>query len=297
MSDRRKFFAPGRTPGSRSCDVPGVAPEQPRIDDSAAESLLRGKRPVHLDGPETERILAFLGEVRALGSGPAPAPTGLLAALLEDGTAGVGVGAIDPAPAPRRRAGRTLPARVAAGVTVALLSVTGAAAADVLPQPIQDGVSDAYETVSPLDLPDSADNRADQAPDVEERVADARDGGVADRDRPDGGRDETVVTVVSTSPSARPARTPSPAPAQPSGRPSTPGQQGLDRANETPAQGSAPTVLPSPSRRPVQPGAAASTRPTPRPSPAGAATLRPAAEQAERPPRLPAPAGRRAAER
>lgn len=274
----RKVLLAGRTPTGENCDAPGMAHKRPPIDDAAADALLRGKLPAHVDSADVEHLAAFLDDVRALAQSPAPAPTGLLAALMESGIAGVGVTAHSPHPTVSRRPsrGQAIAAKAVAGVTVALVSVTGAAAADVLPQTVQDQVSDAFETVTPLELPDSADNRSTSAPDIEERVADARDDGVADRS-PAGAGGPADVPAVGATPSGRPSHAsqgkPSPLP---TGRPSSPGQQGLDRANDTPARGHAPTALPSPSRRPATPGAQATTHPSPRSSAAATRPARPA---------------------
>lgn len=48
-------------------------------------------------------------------------------------------------------------AKSAVGAAVAVATVTGAAAADVLPEPVQDTVAAVVEGVSPLEVPDSTD--------------------------------------------------------------------------------------------------------------------------------------------
>jgi hypothetical protein len=48
-------------------------------------------------------------------------------------------------------------AQAASGAGVVLVVLTGAGAADVLPEPVQDTVATVVETVSPLELPDSGD--------------------------------------------------------------------------------------------------------------------------------------------
>ncbi|HLM07561.1 MAG TPA: hypothetical protein VK402_20475 [Blastococcus sp.] len=50
-----------------------------------------------------------------------------------------------------------------AGLGIAVAGVTGAGAAGILPGPVQDGVAAAIESVTPFDLPDSADDRATEA--------------------------------------------------------------------------------------------------------------------------------------
>jgi hypothetical protein len=52
-------------------------------------------------------------------------------------------------------------AQVATGVGITVAGVTGAGAAGVLPGAVQDGVASAIETVTPFDLPDSADDVAE----------------------------------------------------------------------------------------------------------------------------------------
>lgn len=80
-------------------------------------------------------------------------------------------------------------AKAGAGLTVVALSVTGAgAAANVLPEPAQNGVANAIEAVSPLDIPggkaeekknDVAESEENENNDFGERVStDAKDGGV-----------------------------------------------------------------------------------------------------------------------
>jgi len=49
--------------------------------------------------------------------------------------------------------------QVTAGVGIAVVGLTGAGAAGVLPGAVQDTVAAAVETVSPFDLPDSGDVR------------------------------------------------------------------------------------------------------------------------------------------
>jgi hypothetical protein len=58
-------------------------------------------------------------------------------------------------------------AQVTAALGIAVAGVTGAGAAGVLPGAVQDGVARAVESVSPFDLPDSADDRGVPAVETE----------------------------------------------------------------------------------------------------------------------------------
>jgi hypothetical protein len=59
-------------------------------------------------------------------------------------------------------------AQAAAGLGIAVAGVTGAGAAGVLPGPVQDGVADTVEAVTPFDLPHSVDDRITGVDDLPE---------------------------------------------------------------------------------------------------------------------------------
>lgn len=56
--------------------------------------------------------------------------------------------------------GASLAAKVSLGVATAAAGVTGAGAADVLPDPVQSTVADAVETVTPFEIPNPREKRA-----------------------------------------------------------------------------------------------------------------------------------------
>ena len=82
-----------------------------------------------------------------------PAPSTALAALLADGVTPVPTGVL-PTDQPARWAlGRRWVTGGAVGVSAALLALTGAAAAQALPAPLQQAVSGAVRALTPFDLP------------------------------------------------------------------------------------------------------------------------------------------------
>lgn len=116
------------------------------FDDRTADALLGGRA---VDGePE---LTAFVADLNALAQ-VAPTPSPALAAMLEDGFTPAAVPA--PAPAVRRRA--LVSSSWARGALVGALALTGmvsAAAANLLPGPAQNAVSDVVGWVTPVDLP------------------------------------------------------------------------------------------------------------------------------------------------
>lgn len=207
------------------------------IDDAAFEAHLTGN-----DAGELPALAAFAEDLRTLTSGPAPVPSAQLAAMMAEGfsteqgdlpaTAASNV----PGPAPqvaglpkwrKRRvigefiAGLSVAAKAAFGVSMAAASVTAAGAAGALPEPAQNAVSAAVETVTPFSFPDKASDNADFG----KRVStDARDGGV------DG---KAVAEDAKGNGNGE------------GSRPAEPGQNGLDKANTTPAAGLVPTSVPT----------------------------------------------------
>lgn len=123
------------------------------IDEATADRLLSG--PSVLPAPEVADVGRFLLQLRAAATAP-PAPLSEpLAAILRDGL---------PAPVTEPVVPRRLPARwrrllvsTAAGLAVAGTGLTAAAAANLLPDPIERAVGSVVETLTPFTLgPSSA---------------------------------------------------------------------------------------------------------------------------------------------
>ncbi|MDP8976492.1 MAG: hypothetical protein M3N28_09065 [Actinomycetota bacterium] len=168
-------------------DHPDEMQAQTFLDERTIDSILAGTSP---SGRSDLDVLAgFATEVRSVATASAPQVGPALAAVLAGGPtanasdlpAMAGRKATGPArqPAERRTSRRSfLPravsvkaAAVLGGLTIA---TTGAAAADLLPQPAQNTVAAVVEAVSPIDLPDS-DDTADKANDREHRKDDVAD--------------------------------------------------------------------------------------------------------------------------
>jgi hypothetical protein len=126
-------------------------------------------------------------------------------------------------------AGLSVATKAAFGISMAAAGVTAGGAAGVLPGPAQGAVATTVEAVTPFSFPDEADVKADF-------------GGTVATDATDGGVDGATVSAEAKLQGDvnRPADTGST-----SGRPAAPGQNGLDRANTTPAAGHAPTAVPT----------------------------------------------------
>jgi hypothetical protein len=151
------------------------------LDDTTVNLLLTGAAV----GDEDLRALsAFVTEIRTSAKMPAPPPSAALQAVLTGGIATVDHR--DASPATARSALRDVPrvsgaakptkklvprvvsglalhlatagfgAKAAFGVTLAAASVTGAAAAGVLPDPIQHTVAGVVRALSPFEFPDRA---------------------------------------------------------------------------------------------------------------------------------------------
>jgi hypothetical protein len=240
-----------------------------RLDDATAEAVLRGVVPA--ERPDLHSLVAVTEHLRGLHARTAPpAPAGQLARLLDSGLAPIddkgdqlvtAGSKARPAPQvsglPKRRKNVVtellagIAAKLgaagaltkgAAGVSIALASVTGAAAADVLPDAVQDRVAGAVEQVSPFDMPDSADARPDVAPDGAEVSRDAQDGGVDGRQLSEDARSQHGPETLPKGGAPEDA---------PAARPEQPGQTGLDTANTTPASPNAPDTAPVPAERPA----------------------------------------------
>ncbi len=126
-------------------------------------------------------------------------------------------------------AGLSVATKAAFGISMAVGGVTAGGAAGLLPGPAQSAVGTAVEAVTPFSFPDEADAKAEF-------------GGTIATDATDGGVDGPTVSAEAQLQGDlnRPVDTGSTA-----GRPAAPGQNGLDKANTTPAAGRAPTAVPT----------------------------------------------------
>jgi hypothetical protein len=148
------------------------------LDDEFFDALLAGRA----TPPDAAPLAAFAQAVRATAARPGR-PSAALAAMMPTGvftekgdpSARAASNATGPAPQasglPKWRSKMAVPqilamalgkiagasgvAQAATGVTIAMVSVTGAGAAGVLPPPVQDRVAAVAESLSPFDLPDS----------------------------------------------------------------------------------------------------------------------------------------------
>lgn len=121
-------------------------------------------------------------------------------------------------------AGLSVATKAAFGISMAAASVTAAGAAGALPAPAQNAVSAAVEAATPFSFPDKANDNADF-------------GGKVSTDAHDGGVDGKEVSED--------AKRNGDAHRADAGKPTDPGQNGIDQANTTPAAGHVPTSLPS----------------------------------------------------
>lgn len=169
------------------------------LSDSDVDALLAGRPlPVH---PALEDALALL---RAAACAPAPPPSAALAAVLAAGFV------------PRPTAAAVLPPslrwrrRAAYVVLVAVTGLTataGAAAADVLPDPVQSVVADAVEALTPLYVPrpDGPSRGSDGLP----GSGSPADGGISTTRSLTGGQDERQASEAqSPQPEQRPVAAP-----------------------------------------------------------------------------------------
>ena len=169
--------------------------EMPRShhDDAAIEAFFLGQ-PVDED---LAPLALFADELRSVVSGPAPAPSPQLAALLAHGLSTekrdplVAAGSNVTGPAtqaagpPNWRRGKmiiagflsglSLTSKAALGLTMAAGSVTAAGAANALPAPAQNRMAAAVEAATPFSFPQKGSGKANFGSTVS---ADARDGGV-----------------------------------------------------------------------------------------------------------------------
>ncbi|MEX2290056.1 MAG: hypothetical protein WD794_07005 [Mycobacteriales bacterium] len=229
------------------------------MDDATAERLLRG-RPVEQQ-PDLGPLAALLSEVRALGD-ESPTPTTALAALLRDGFDPASAPPAGPAVVPgpprvRRRltavAGFSLALKVLTGSGVALAGVTSAAAAGVLPGPLQDGVTSVIRTLTPFDVaPRTAPPAAPEPAPPSELPTPGRP---VPGDTPDPAPAPLDAPVRAATPPPAPQEVPSPheeRPGQPAPGQSPPEQPTPGRTGQP---GSTPVQPPGrPTAAPGQPG-------------------------------------------
>jgi len=198
------------------------------MTEDVVEALIKGDAVPAAYDP----LARFAAEVRALGDGPAPAPSPDLATLLAGGRLLRPMPATPPGapsgPGARRHASRLgkvaglgLAAKLGLGATVVAAGVAGAGAAGVLPAPADHVVRHAIEAVTPVSFP-SHDR---QGPNVGARVS--GDGNGVD------GRTNSDGTPGAASRSTNSARPDLP-----------PGQSGITgqaRADQTPAGTNGPS--------------------------------------------------------
>ncbi len=261
---------------------PDEMPQFPPLDDAELEAWLTGRNGA---ADEIEPLALFAEDLGTAMSGAAPSPKSDLALLLAEGFSPetpdlpparrrkmlvpeflTGLAA--------KLAGMGLAAKLGLGVGVAAASVGGAGAAGVLPGPIQDVISTAVSTVTPFELPgddtldDTLDDLGDDGGDGADDGGDgAGDGAAPDtnpntdfgkavsadaRGESDGvkGVDGQVISELARNKNNERAN------GNGGGGNGTTGADtgasgtdpevtGLDRANQTPAAGKAPTSVPA----------------------------------------------------
>lgn len=262
----------------------------PPLDDRALEALLSGA-PSAQSG--FDWLVPFVEDLERASQEPAPVVKPALALLLKEGfppaTGTVPVTAPENAvpaapspapaalpPAPRteravlrpvlrgalgRVAGLGLVAKAGLGFGLVAASTTAAGAAGVLPDPAQHAVAKVVGAATPFTFPDKASDKADHGRNVSADATGASDG-VAGVDG------KAVSDAAKTTPGngSTPAGTP---PNSTGVGPSDTGATGLDRANETPAAGHAPTSVPGRGGPPATPGKPADRPEPPSTTPAG----------------------------
>ena len=126
------------------------------LDDETSEAIMRFDDEVD---PRLERLVMFAHQLRDVGHGPSPPASPTLRALIASG------GGRGHDPVRRRRRGAAVhptgrrksaslgfAAKVGLGTAAAALSMTGAAAAGVLPDQANDAVRHAVEVVTPVEF-------------------------------------------------------------------------------------------------------------------------------------------------
>ena len=217
---------------------------RPPLDDATIEAFFTG----HPAGEELSPLARLVEDLHSVTSGPAPAPSMHLAAMLADGfstekgdlPATAASNVTGPAPQAaglptwRKKkmiiaellAGLSVAAKAGFGISAAAAAVTAGGAAGVLPGPAQHAVATGVEAVTPFSFPDKANEKADF-------------GGTVSTDARDGGVDGKAVSTEAKQNGSQPEGSGE------ANRPADPGQHGLDQANTTPAAGHAPTSVPA----------------------------------------------------
>ncbi|HET7722398.1 MAG TPA: hypothetical protein VFK43_20700, partial [Acidimicrobiales bacterium] len=260
----------------------------PPLDDRALEALLSGA-PSAQSG--FDWLVPFVEDLEKASQEPAPVVRPALALLLKEGFSpanGTSPLATSPAPAAMPPAPRTeradvrpilrgalgrvaalgLLAKAGLGFSLVAASTTAAGAAGVLPGPAQHAVAKVVSAATPFNFPDKASDKADHGRNVSTDATGAGDG-VAGVDG------KAISDAAKTTPGN--GSTPAGTPASGNGvGPSETGATGLDRANETPAAGHAPTSVPgrggppATPAKPTTPAAANAPTSIPAPTPATA---------------------------
>ena len=206
------------------------------LDDETVEAIVHG-RPVDA---RFDPLVAFAHHVGvAVAEVSTPSPTQELAAILRGDVEisqerdGMDVGRFAGIAAKVATLGAV--AKIGLGTSLAAASVTGAGIVGVLPDPADDAVRDAIETVSPVDFGDhgtEAEHPDNFGDDVSDDATGESDG--------EHGVDGQQISEEAPGADHRPDS------AGTSGEGSgQPDSTGLDRANETPAEPNAPGTSPS----------------------------------------------------
>ena len=250
------------------------------LDDATAEAILAG-RPV--PDPALGPVAGLVAEMRSLAGEPAPLPSAELAAILAGGPVGAQsehtAAETDVCPPPAVRIGRArrgrsgpkplsrllrnaaaagLAARVALGTGVAAASMTGAAAAGVLPGPVQDAVADVVKTVTPFEFPRHTDSRPEPPAGVSPEDGDEAPGTAPGRpaDGLPGSADPRLPSGPETSPSTAPSPSAGRAPSSPAPTAATTASTGPRGTTPTTGPRTTPTTGAAPSETDTTPGAA-----------------------------------------
>lgn len=207
-----RSFDPARNTGGEFGDDGGEMLRRDRLDERTADAVLTGRRG-QPEGDDLADLAAFVAAVRSEATMAAARPNATLAEVLAHGvsaqkgdlpvTAASNVNgpATQVSGPPKWRIRRMLEiiaTKLAAlglagkagiaGATV-LAATTGAGAAGVLPDTLQDRVADAVSAVTPFEFPTSADDEAEFGGEVAEDATDPDDPGVEGEDIADDASD------------------------------------------------------------------------------------------------------------
>lgn len=257
------------------------------LDDATAAAILAGRS---VRDPALRPVAGLVAEMRSLAQEAAPAPSAQLAAILaggpvaaarEDSSAATAARPVSDVRGRRARLGRPGPsalsrlarnvaaaglaARIALGAGVAAAGMTGAAAAGVLPGPVQDAVAGAMETVTPFEFPRHADDRPEPSPGVIPGDSNLAPGTVPDEpsDGLPGSADPQVPSAPGMSPAGSAPSSPAPtAGTVPTTVPATTPTTGAPRSETDMTPGTTPVRQPDPAAGTVEPAPA-----TPDPAP------------------------------